>query len=327
METFTANMSVIVINMNHSNCSDTSADIMSVVESVTVLINLVLCVIICAGNTLTIVAVWKTLSLRTVPNMYVVSLAVADLLAGVMSLYQCVKYLPKMQKIFDCYKFMCLTRHMLLVTSLAASVLTMVVLAIDRLVYIKFCLHYDRMMTPRRALMNLGAAWGVAILVGTVSLYHNSWETATQCTMFEVFTVYLQLYTLVPAYIVCCIVIACCYCYIGFICYRHRRDIIRQEQLTAPDIAHTSSRLRQGWQLIQLFMMVYGTFILCWTPCMVALALGYTIGINTDVMNFLVPLAVANCGMNFFIYAFKNSDFRSAFKNILCGKRRKADGY
>ncbi|XP_067671180.1 adenosine receptor A3-like [Haliotis asinina] len=325
METVTVNISVTDVNMNYSNCSAASADTMSAVEVVTVLINLVLCVIICAGNTLTIVAVWKTVSLRTVPNMYVVSLAVADLLAGFMSLYQCVKFLPDMQKIFDCYKFMCLTRHMLLVTSLGASVLTMVVLAVDRLVYIKFCLYYDRMITPRRALVILGAAWGLAILVGSVSLYHNSWETASQCTMFEVFTIYLHLYTLVPAYIVCCIVIACCYLYIGYICYRHRRDILRQEQLTAPDVAHTSSRLRQGWKLIQLFMMVFGTFIVCWTPCMVALAVGYTSGISTDVMNFLVPLAVANCGMNFFIYAFKNSDFRRAFKNILCGRHRKAD--
>ncbi|XP_071106599.1 melatonin receptor type 1B-B-like [Haliotis cracherodii] len=306
--------------MNDSNCSATSADMMSVVDVVTVTVSLVLCVVICAGNTLTIVAVWRTASLRTVPNMYVVSLAVADLLAGVMSLYQCVKYLPNMQKIFDCYKFMCLTRHMLLVTSLVASVLTMVVLAVDRLIYVKFCLHYDRMITPRRALVTLGTAWGLAILGGTVSLYHNTWESASHCTMFQVFTVYLQLYLFVPCFVVCCTIIACCYCYIGSISYRHRRDIVRQEQIRTPDI-HTS-RLRQGWPLIQMFILVFGTFMMCWTPCMVALALGYTVGISIDVMNFLIPLAVANCGMNFVIYALKNSDFRRAFKQILCQSRR-----
>ncbi|KAK6174208.1 hypothetical protein SNE40_017527 [Patella caerulea] len=66
-----------------TNCTNITTSSPSGLEVIVFpILYIVLCLFICGGNMLTIVAVCKTEVLGTIPNMFVVSLAIADLMIG-----------------------------------------------------------------------------------------------------------------------------------------------------------------------------------------------------------------------------------------------------
>lgn len=66
--------------------------------------------------------------------------------------------------------------------------------------------------------------------------------------------------------------------------------------------------------------MILGCFSICWFPYFIVACMR-TFDWKTDTMMIwyksTFALAIANSGMNPFIYAWKNSSFRKAFQNIL----------
>ncbi|XP_041364148.1 adenosine receptor A3-like [Gigantopelta aegis] len=287
----------------------------SVGDMVTMVFEVILMAFICTVNSLTLIVVSLNRSLWTVPNMYIISLAVADLLSGLSLAYQMVFHIPGIKLEFDQNKYLCLFRHVLFFVMLGASILNMVLIAIDRWACITFPFAYERLATIPKAGILIGLTWIFAIFLGSIPLYVNHWKTDVRCRFFKVLTMEYQTYTQGGFFVVCSIIIAACYAHIFHTANRERKAILHITMITHT-LTHERRRakFKRDWELVVMFSVVFGVFFLCCTPAFIFIIITYTAGVSESVNSFTIPLLVMNSGMNFIIYVVKNSQFRRALK-------------
>ncbi|XP_037336910.2 5-hydroxytryptamine receptor 6 [Pungitius pungitius] len=114
------------------------------------------------GNMLLIAVVFAHRSLRCTSNCFLVSLFLSDLMVAVVVMppamlnVLCGAWVlwPAFCPIWLCFDVMCCS----------ASILNLCVISLDRYLFIISPLRYKQRMTPPRALLLVGAAWGLAAL-------------------------------------------------------------------------------------------------------------------------------------------------------------------
>ncbi|XP_055954894.1 beta-2 adrenergic receptor-like [Patella vulgata] len=275
-----------------------------------VLSEMLIMVVICCGNLLTILAVWRTKTLQTIPNQYIVSLARADFLAGLILPYHAAMHLPGIRKFFDNDKYLC--RHVAFFVSLGQTIQCITVIAIDRVLYIGFPMKYQRIASMFRARVIIIWTWISAVFLGTLPIYVNNWHLRRSCHYTSVIPYYYHTYIQTTIFVFFSIINAVCYGYIFYIAKKQQEAI--NQQLASVD----DTRQATNMKAVKMFLTVFGIFFICLSPGIVAQNLGRTIGIPNRVVDVTILLAVLNSGMNFFIYAVKNTDFRRAFAKMLC---------
>ena len=284
-------------------------------------------VFICTVNSLTLIVVGLNKKLWTVPNMYIVSLTIADLLTGLSLAYQMVFHIPEIKSAFHHDKLLCLFRHVLLFVTLAASIVNMVLIAVDRWTCITFPFAYERLATLPKAAILIGIAWIFAILLGTVPLYYNHWEHEGLCLFGKVLTKEYQMYAQCGFFVVSSVIIAACYGHI-FHTAKRERNAIMDLTVVANSLTHDKrkAKFRRDWELVVMFSVVFGVFFVCCFPAFLFVVITYTTGVPDTVNSFTIPVIVMNSGMNFIIYVVKNSHFRKALKATCFTSRRLAVG-
>lgn len=103
-------------------------------------------------------------TLRTVKNYYVLSLATADLLVGLVGVPSAVALSVGLPRDFR----LCLVTTSLLLALCTASIASLVAVTVDRFWAIVLPLAYPAVMTPSRARGFIGVAWVVAAAVGSL---------------------------------------------------------------------------------------------------------------------------------------------------------------
>ncbi|XP_071945634.1 alpha-2A adrenergic receptor-like [Antedon mediterranea] len=133
-------------------------------------IEAVLEIFIVFGNILVIVSIIGYQSLRrTKTNRYLLSLAISDLLVGlVIPIGLVSKYFPDF---FFRSVQICVMPFCLMITLCCASIFNLMALSFDRYVAITNPLKYPLLMTSSRSNAIIACAWSGAILVGTTPLY------------------------------------------------------------------------------------------------------------------------------------------------------------
>ncbi|XP_071106598.1 adenosine receptor A3-like [Haliotis cracherodii] len=316
---YTPNSTYIEFNTSHVVESDRG---LNVVDAVVIVVQLLLSVVIIGGNVLTILAVKRTPRLHTVPNIYVVSLAFADLIVGIVLPLYAVKMFPGMEDLYNHNKYLCLSHPVVLIVSAGCSMVSMVQISVDRLIYIVYPLRYEYIATARRARIVIGTTWAVCLFYGTLPLYYNRWDGVKPCDVFNILHTEYQIHGQVTIFCVCCLVAGASYGYIFKISHHQRKamlDVTRQSIET--DTRVVMSTFKREWPMIKMFFLVFGVFFVCWFPSMVGIVLGNTVGISMTAMNLIVALCLFNSGMNFFIYGMKNKDFYRAYRRMLCSER------
>ncbi|XP_071105285.1 alpha-2Da adrenergic receptor-like [Haliotis cracherodii] len=106
--------------------------------------------LVCVGNLLTVVAVYRTEALRTTPNMYIVSLACSDFLTGLTFPFYVSSIVPRVEDMLDMSFFNCAFRYGALYLILSESFLCICAISVYvyRYVYIKHPLHYHIYLSP-----------------------------------------------------------------------------------------------------------------------------------------------------------------------------------
>lgn len=297
------------------------SDISMTQQIMLVVLFIAVLVFILGGNLLTIMAVVRTPALRTVPNMYVVSLAVADFLTGAIIPYYAISFFPSLQEKLNANKYMCLSRYALFHLFVAESIACMVVIAFDRFLFIKYPLHYRSITSHRKAGIVIAGTWVASILVGMVPLWEYHWNN--DCTSFEVLTRVFRLYGLIPGFFLCLLLTALFYGYIVKKALAHQREALarRASQLSGSSNPVVSSA--SDWKSVKVFLLVFGVFVACWFPNFTLVFVGYFADVPKTLVFFTVILGFLNSGMNCIIYAWQNHHFNNAFKTILCGRRRR----
>ncbi|XP_036801679.1 5-hydroxytryptamine receptor 6-like [Oncorhynchus mykiss] len=123
------------------------------------------------GNTLLIALVFAQRSLRNTSNCFLVSLFLSDLMVALVVmppamlnvLYGAWVLWPGFCPVWLCFDVMCCS----------ASILNLCVISLDRYLLIISPLRYKQRMTPPRALLLVGGAWGLAALTSFLPIKMN----------------------------------------------------------------------------------------------------------------------------------------------------------
>ena len=288
---------------------------------------LTLTIISITGNSLICLAVYRNPNLRSTTNLYIIALAVSDLLCATveMSLGSAVLIIGR----WDFGDALCQIQGFVDVFSSYVTPAILGLTAFNRYIRIVKTNYYNKIFSPRRSKIWLSCVWlslALYLLVGRV----------TKWSSFE----------FIPGYAVCsvaftktesrivhyCIVLgllfvfpfcAGVYSYYKIFCKTHQH-----QQNVVPSLQNTinNGSLRNSVREINvsraLFYVAAG-FLACWIP-MWALVLWMRFSPET-CPRIAVLLAIyffyLSASINPFIYTFTNGDFRREFRKLLhCGK-------
>ncbi|GFR96783.1 histamine H1 receptor [Elysia marginata] len=159
------------IDEDHTHASDAISK--TVISSVALLT----AVFIVCGNLGTLVSFGRCRRLQTIPNMYVCSLALADILVGCVVFIRAVLGLPATgAEIND--KYICLCFVSFTFTSVAASIFGSTLVACDRYVFIQHPLRYEALVTRNTSLACIISTWCLAVIYGFLPMHWNEFDEA-----------------------------------------------------------------------------------------------------------------------------------------------------
>ncbi|XP_037837634.1 trace amine-associated receptor 1-like [Kryptolebias marmoratus] len=271
-----------------------------------------LAVVTVCGNLLIITSVIYFTQLHTPTNSLILSLAVTDLLVGVLvfpfsmafSLSSCLQYgglICQVRDIFD-------------VSLSTCSILNLSCIAIDRYYAVCQPLTYTTKMNSRVVVVMILVNWSVSVFIGIgMAIAGLNQEACEESCSMEV----LLSSTLGPtfSFYLPALVMLCIYMKIFLVAQRQARTI----QNTKKSGVTASKMERKATKTLAIVM---GIFLICWTPLFLCIT-------STPFSSNSVPLPVietlnwvtlTNSMLNPFIYAFFYSWYRAAFRIIISGK-------
>ncbi|XP_062323702.1 trace amine-associated receptor 1-like [Osmerus eperlanus] len=280
-----------------------------------------------AGNMLVIISILHFKQLHTPTNFLILSLAVADLLLGVLvlppSMVVTVENCWYMGDIF------CKIHSSLAMTLVTASIINLCFISIDRYYAVCRPLRYARTITIQSTMVMVMVSWGVSALVGfgTIFLQLNilgeeefyyehvvceggcgvAYQTATSSAVSSSLSFYL------PALIMLCI-----YLKIFLVAQRQARSIQSTTFQNQNSGAVASKSERKAFRTLAIVM---GVFLCCWTPFFLCnVSAPYIIDSNIPrLMIVTSSIGFSNSFLNPIVYAFFYSWFRRAFRTIVVG--------
>ncbi|CAF90900.1 unnamed protein product, partial [Tetraodon nigroviridis] len=278
-------------------------------------LGMLVCFIVIFSNILVIAAIIKNRRFHF-PIYYLLgNLALADLFAGVSYLNLMFHTGPWTIKLS---KHQWFVRQALIDTSLTASVLNLLAVAVERHQTI-FNMQLHSEMSTRRIFVVIVFIWLVAIIMGLVptmgwhclcDLYNCSTMAPMYSRRYLVFWALLNLLTF-------SIMVAI---YTRIFIYVRRKS--KQMAPHTSQIRHRETVL----SLMKTVSLILGCFVLCWTPGLVVLLLDGLGCERCQVLRYekyCLVLAECNSFFNPIIYSLRDKDMRTTFLEILrCGSRQ-----
>uniref|UniRef100_A0A8C5G1K2 Trace amine-associated receptor 1-like n=1 Tax=Gouania willdenowi TaxID=441366 RepID=A0A8C5G1K2_GOUWI len=262
------------------------------------------------GNLLVIISIIYFKQLHTPTNSLILSLAVADLLVGVL-----VFPFSMAVTVTSCYfhdDIFCKIRGTFDVTLSTCSILNLCCISIDRYYAICQPLTYKSKISDRVIVLMITGSWGVAVFIGVVVRVANFNQKKCEDNCLIDMVISTTLACMFSFYIPVIIMLSI---YLKIFLVAHRQ--VNSIQSTKSGAASKMER-----KATKTLAIVMGVFLLCWTPyflCIIFQPLIFDVT-PVAVIETLNWFTLFNSMLNPFIYAFFYSWFRSAFKLIISGK-------
>ena len=289
---------------------------------------------ICYGNSLVLAAVFKFRKLRTPTNVFITSLAISDLMVGLVTI-------PTFSLVhhghlgFETQKYFCLISYTLSHGPTSVSMVTSFVIAWERYLAVHRPYWYERKFTMGPAAKCAVGVWiYVWIILPVLAFSTDNWtEDMDDCNFASALsTGYIA--TLLAHMLVILAVTTVLYILIARTALHHQRAIAKQR----PSIASTSSeisrtgekesKLAKNAKIAKMLSCVLGIFYLCWLPYFISVPFAIVNKADHDPLwlhtweQLAGIVVMCNSFMNPLVYAHKNEDFRVAFKKLLKRKKR-----
>ncbi|XP_072013800.1 melatonin receptor type 1B-B-like [Amphiura filiformis] len=284
---------------------------------------MLICIFGFFGNSLTIFAVILSKKLRTTTNVFVVHLAIADLLSCLFQPWDAIG-LWSMDG-WPIATWICTLSSGISLVCLSFTVIDLALIAINRYLKILFPLRtYQKVYSFRNIAIMLAFGWlycfCVVIIPPCLGIGHIGYSYDLKTCASDANNPFSSFYTALSAaliYPIPLIIVIFCYTKILLYVRRHQKLI---------DVRRKSSSLRrdtrpgppdsQQMQITKNLMYVVIAFVLCLGP--------FTISISIDALkparHWTGLLALCNSAVNPVIYGLKHPGFREVFSYILKGK-------
>ncbi|XP_043935147.1 melatonin receptor type 1C-like [Protopterus annectens] len=267
------------------------------------------------GNTLVILSVLRNRKLRNTGNIFVISLSVADLLAGVYPYPLIILAILKDSwTVGDAH---CHVASYFLNISLLASVYNIMGIAINRYFYICHSSKYDKIYSTWNTILWLCLIWTLTVIALMPIVTAGALRYDGQiyiCTFIQSVNPASDITVAVIHYIIPMTIIIFCYVRIWTLVikvkYRVRKD--GKQKLKSAEIK----------SFLTMFI-VFVLFAVCWSPFHInSLVMGLSPpGKAPRIPNWLFITSYfttfSNSCLNGIIYGIFNQNFRQEFKNIL----------
>ncbi|XP_059212917.1 trace amine-associated receptor 1-like [Centropristis striata] len=251
-----------------------------------------LSVVTVCGNLLVIISIIYFKQLHTPTNYLILSLAVADLLVGVLlfpltmtfSITLCLYY----EDVFYRYYAVCEP------------------------------LTYRTKINDYVVLIMILVSWGVSALIaiGFIIVGINQEKCSAKCLHNAIMA---NIFGLIFSFYLPMIVMLCIYFKIFLVAQRQARSIHNTTCQSKKSGAAISKMEKKATKTLAIVMGIFLTFWLPFFLCTTVLSFSY-VYVPLPVIELLNWLALSNSMLNPFIYAFFYSWFRSAFRMIISGK-------
>ncbi|XP_029014993.1 somatostatin-like receptor F_48D10.1 isoform X1 [Betta splendens] len=307
-----------------SNQSSQSLPFQGSSTVITAIISLSVFIVGLTGNTLAIYVVLRYAKMKTVTNIYILNLAVAD------ELY--IVGLPFLttQNVLSFWPFgSFLCRLVMTADSLNqfTSIFCLTVMSVDRYLAVVHPIRSTKWRHPRVAKVVSAAMWAVSfVVVLPVVIFSDVQDTFYSCNMIwpeptHVWSTAFILYTATVGFFGPLLIICLCYLLI----------IIKVKSSGAR--AGFTKRRRSERKVTRMVVVIVVVFVLCWLPFFIINMVNLVVIIpessaTAGVYFFSVILSYANSCANPVLYGFLSDNFKQSFRKVLClrGMRCKANG-
>ena len=244
------------------------------------------------GNALMLAAVLKTPSLRSPSVIFLCSLAVSDLLVGlvVQPVYieeQMVKTVPKLQEAVGGMGF----------AGCGVSLWTITAITVDRFLALHYHLQYPNLMTTSRAIYTIVTIWCIITLFSFSVLWSP------------------RIYYFLGAFCITICLSVCLFCFIQInrIVRRHQVQIHVQQQAVENSTDTNKQQIRQSTKSAKNIFLYFLVMILSYTPLFFVYIISAINNLNSIVLwTFPVTVAFMNSSINPFLYCWRTPELRKA---------------
>ncbi|XP_065108699.1 somatostatin receptor type 5 isoform X1 [Paramisgurnus dabryanus] len=296
----------ITLDLSESSPSE-GTQVMAVIYLVVFVLGL-------TGNSLAIFVVLRYTKMKTVTNMYILNLAVADELyilgLPFLTTHNVLSYWP-----FG--NFLC---HIVMWAdsiSQFTSTFCLTVMSIDRYMAVVHPIRSARWRRPSVAKVINSMVWALScVLTLPVIIYSDVQPGFNTCNMswpepHDVWSTAFILYTAILGFF--CPLLVICLCYLLI--------VVKVKSVRAR--AGLSKRRRSEKKVTRMVVIIVVVFVLCWLPFFILniVNLIQTLpenSIMTGVYFFSVILTYVNSCANPLLYGFLSDNFKQSFQKVLC---------
>ncbi|NWZ95944.1 AA2DB protein, partial [Nesospiza acunhae] len=296
------------------------------------------------GNALVVVAISTSRALQAPQNLFLVSLASADILVAVLVLpFSLANEVMGYWYFGGLWCSLYLALDVLLCT---ASIGHLCAISLDRYWAVTRAARLNLRRSPRRVRAMIGAVWAAAALVALPPLLRPL-PGGQECQLSQ--ETWYVLASCAASFFVPCLVMVAVYCRIYRLTARrtaallaarspcpasgdrkvsgvgmlrwHRRSQHQSVLLCRRRLVRARER-----RFTVVLAVVMGAFVLCWFPFFFTYSLGALCGqgcrVSKPLFNFFFWIGYCNSSVNPLIYTLFNRDFRAAFRRLLAVPHR-----
>ncbi|XP_036407171.1 melatonin receptor type 1A-A [Megalops cyprinoides] len=267
------------------------------------------------GNLLVIFSVYRNKKLRNAGNIFVVSLAVADLMVAIYP------YPLVLTSIFhngwNLGYVHCQISGFVMGLSVIGSIFNITGIAINRYCYICHSLKYDKLYSDKNSVCYVLLIWVLTVIAIVPNLFVGSLQydpRVYSCTFVQSASSAYTIAVVFFHFILPIMIVTYCYLRIWILVIQVRRRVkpdIRPK-LTPHDVRN----------FVTMFV-VFVLFAVCWAPLNF---IGLAVAVNPGMVMPLIPewlfvssyfMAYFNSCLNAIVYGLLNQNFRREYKRII----------
>ncbi|CAH1796121.1 unnamed protein product [Owenia fusiformis] len=299
------------------NTSETSTNVYEIPTSyyIYTVVSVIILLLICVGNGLTIFIILKYTELQRDTSFLMMSLAVADLIVGLVTSFSIADYY-----VWGNFPT-CLARYVLFTLCSQASVITLVCIAIDRFVAVSYPLHYTTTITRMRLCIMITVTWSISVLTSIILVWWHKPLQELECYFYKIVPMYFLSGVAGGFFIVATATIVGLYAAIFAQAQKQANKIRMLEVTMNPGGKPVDNRA--NIKSAKVLGIIVGIYLFCWAPLFIVGFCNTPLPNQTETVGVLFTvsglLASLNSVVNPFIYGWKNKQFRKAYKKVLCG--------